>query len=95
VRKLLSKYELFWLSCSQEEKFSMTSPHFCDYLPLDKDLALHLDICFIIFTQGGFVPSLSEIGPLVLEKIFFNLNTVFPIVAPPDTLEINLNLHYI
>jgi hypothetical protein len=43
---------------------------------------------WIPFTQGWFMPSLIEIGLLVLEKkIFFNINyvnIVFPIVAPPD-----------
>jgi hypothetical protein len=44
----------------------------------------------ILFTQGWFMPSLIEIGLLVLEKIFVNIsickyvNIVFPIVAPPD-----------
>jgi hypothetical protein len=41
----------------------------------------------IPFIQQWFMPSLIEIGPLVLEKkISFNINIniVFPIVAPPD-----------
>jgi hypothetical protein len=32
VRKLSCKYELFWLSGSREEKFSMTSPHICIFV---------------------------------------------------------------
>jgi hypothetical protein len=38
----------------------------------------------ILFTQERFAPSFIEIGLLVLEKIFFNMNMVFPIVAPSD-----------
>jgi hypothetical protein len=41
-RKLSYKFELFWLSGSRE-KFSMTSSHCRDYLPLDENLVLHLD----------------------------------------------------
>jgi hypothetical protein len=32
VRKLSCKSELFWLSGSREEKFSMTSPHICSFV---------------------------------------------------------------
>ena len=42
IRKLSCKYDLFWLSGSGEEDFSMTPPHFCNYLPFEKDLALYL-----------------------------------------------------
>ena len=34
------------------------------YLPLEKDGALHLNKCWIPFTQGYFVPSFVEIGPV-------------------------------
>ena len=37
--------------------------YLCNYLPLEKGGALHLP-----FPQGCFVPSLVEIGPVVLEK---------------------------
>jgi hypothetical protein len=36
----------------------------------------------ILFTQGRFVPSLIEIGPLVLEKIFFQNEYGFPYYGP-------------
>jgi hypothetical protein len=56
----------------------------------------------ILFTQGWFVPSLTEIGLLILEEeIFFNINTCkygFPYCGPfrsPGTMICtNLNLHY-
>ena len=44
---------------------------FRDHLPLEKGMALHLNkLDFDPFTQGCFVPSLVENGPVVLEKIF-------------------------
>ena len=43
IRKLSCKYDLFWLSDSSEEDFSMTSLHFCDYLPFEEDRALYLN----------------------------------------------------
>jgi hypothetical protein len=44
--------------------------HFCDNLPFEEDLDVHVVNVFIIFTEELFVPSLIEIGQLVLEKIF-------------------------
>ena len=41
---------------------------FRNYLPLEKGMALHLNKTWIPFTQGYFVQSLVEIGPVVLEK---------------------------
>ena len=38
------------------------------YLPLQKGMALHLKKILIHFTQGCFVSSLVEIGPVVWEK---------------------------
>ena len=38
------------------------------YLPLEKGVALHLNNAWIPITQGCFVPSLFEIGPVVLER---------------------------
>ena len=46
---------------------------FCNYLPLEKGGALHLKKNLIPFTQGYFMPSLVEIGPVVLEKILIFL----------------------
>ena len=43
IRKLSCKYDLFWLSGSGEEDFSMTPPHFCNYFPFEEDLALNLN----------------------------------------------------
>jgi hypothetical protein len=40
IRKLSSKYELFWLSGSLNDPTPFL--HFCDYLPFEKDLALDL-----------------------------------------------------
>jgi hypothetical protein len=61
----------------------MTPPHFCDYLPFEEDLALHLNNL-----EFPLPKSLIEIGLLVLKKKFFSqykhVNMVFPIVAPPD-----------
>jgi hypothetical protein len=48
VRKLSCKFDLFWLSGSLGEKFSMTSPYFCTFviiIPWTKT-------CFILFIQG-------------------------------------------
>ena len=39
-----------------------------NYLPLEKGKALHLKL-WIPFTQVCFVPSLDDIGPVVLEKM--------------------------
>jgi hypothetical protein len=55
----------------------------------------------ILFTHGWFVPSLIDIGLLVLEKIFFNINTCKygfsyygPSRSPRTMICTNLNLHY-
>ena len=45
---------------------------FCSYLPLEKSVALYLTN-LNLFTQGCFVSSLVEIGPVVLEKKIFKL----------------------
>ena len=42
-------------------------PLFRNYLPVEKGMALHLKIWFLI-TQGCFVPNLVEIGLVLLEK---------------------------
>ena len=46
IRKLSCKYDLFWLSGSEEEDFSMTPTpflNFCNYLPFEEGLALNLN----------------------------------------------------
>ena len=42
--------------------------YLCNYLPLAKGRAPLFEQTWIPFTQGCFVPSLVEIGPVVLEK---------------------------
>ena len=42
--------------------------YLCNYLPLAKGGAFHLNKLESPSTQGYFVPSLVEIGPVVLEK---------------------------
>ena len=47
IRKLSCKYDLFWLSGSGEEDFSMTPPHFCIFViisPLKRTWSLILTI---------------------------------------------------
>ena len=48
-------------------KFYQCIFHFQNYLPLEKNGPL-FEQTWIPFTQGCFVPSLVEIGPVVLEK---------------------------
>ena len=46
--------------------------HFCDYHHFEEDLAFSLfEQSWIPFTQGWFVPSLIEFGPVVLKIFFF------------------------
>jgi hypothetical protein len=60
------------------EKKIFKWPHpifaFCDYLPFEEDLALYLNNLEFPLPKDDIVPSLIEIGLLVLEKIFFNIN---------------------
>ena len=44
---------------------------FRNYLPLEKGGTLHLYMYLNLFTQGCFVSSLVESGPVVLEKKIF------------------------
>ena len=50
---------------------------FPNYLPLKKGGALHLNKLEFLFTQGSSVPSLVEISPVVLEKIFKSCQFIF------------------
>jgi hypothetical protein len=87
VKKLLCKYKLFWLSGSRKEKIQWINPIFTFLWlsPLTQEPGPSIRRLFILFTQGWFVPSLIEISPLVLEKIFLKIiYKVFPIVAPPE-----------
>ena len=56
--------------------------HFCDYHHFEEDLAFSLfEQSWIPFTQGWFVPSLIEFGPVVLEKkIFKNFQWFFTLL---------------
>ena len=65
-RTLCGKFGWNWQSCSWEEDFYILL--IGNYLPLEKGVALHLKKIWIPITQGCFVPSLFEIGPVVLEK---------------------------
>ena len=62
-RMLCAKILWNWLSGSGEEDILVFN-----YLPLKKDGTLHLNK---LDTQGCYVKSLVEIGPVVLEKNFF------------------------
>jgi hypothetical protein len=73
--------------------------HFCDYFPFEEDLALYFNNLEFPLLKDDL---LIEIGLLVLEKIFFNINICkygFPYCGPsrsPGTmLGTILNLHYI
>jgi hypothetical protein len=43
--------------------------HFCDYLPFEENVVF--DLYNFEFPSGWFVPSLIEIGRLILEKKIF------------------------
>jgi hypothetical protein len=77
-RKFSCKYELFWLSGSEEKKFSMTSPNFHDHLPFEEDLALYLNNFKFPLSKDD----LTEIGLLVLENIFI-FDIWFSLLSPP------------
>ena len=71
---LYAKFGLNRPSGSKEEHFKISSnvfPLFRYHLPLEKGGDLHL--YKVSFTQGCFVLSLIEIGPLVLEKKIFKI----------------------
>ena len=50
---------------------------FRNYLPLEKGMALYLNELECPSTQGCFVPSLVEIGPLVPEKKVFKILSMY------------------
>ena len=81
-RILCAKFGWDWLSGSREEdflNFVNVFSLFRNYLPLEKDGALHLNELANLnpFTQGCFVPSLVEIGPVVLEKKDFLISSMY------------------
>jgi hypothetical protein len=69
----------------EKKKFHWPNPylHFCDYLPLDENLALHLDNLLFSSPKDDLYKIWLTVA---LEKrIFvFNINMVFPTVPPPD-----------
>jgi hypothetical protein len=87
VRKLSCKSDLFWLSCSQRENFSMTSPNICLLWlsPLGREPGSSFGKLLILFNQGWFVPSFIEIGLLVLEKKTFSIQIWFYLSRPLPT----------
>jgi hypothetical protein len=89
-----------------EKILRLIPPYFCILWlsPLGKEPDPSREQSSILFTQGWFVPSLIEIGMLVLEKkIVFNVNIYgFPYHAycgpsrlPGTMVCRNLNLHYV
>jgi hypothetical protein len=102
IRQLSCKSELFWFSGSGKD---FEWPHsifaFLWLSPLWRGPDPLFEAFRVTYTQGWFVPTLIEIGPLVL-KIFFNVNTCrngFPYCGtsqPSGTMiSTNLNLYYI
>ena len=74
--------------------------HFCDYHHFEEDLAFSLfEQSWIPFTQGWFVPSLIEFGPVVLKIFFLNFNVFysFAIISPWGKVipSICTNLNYL
>jgi hypothetical protein len=79
IRKLSCKYELFWFCGSRDPTLFL---HFCDYLPLEKNLALLLN------NLNSFHPRMictkfDWNWPAGSGKDFFQY-MVFPIVALSD-----------
>ena len=69
-RMLCAKFGWNWPSGSGEEDFKMSSMYFRYFviISLGKGRGPSFEQTWIPFTQGCFVPSLIEIGPVVLEK---------------------------
>ena len=73
-RMLCAKFGSNWSSGS-EENFWMSFMYFRYHLLLEKDTKDSQ--IWNSFTRGCFMPSLVEIGPVVLEQIFLNIVSVF------------------
>ena len=71
-------------SGSGEEDFSILSMYFCyfEIFPPWKGRGPSFEQIWIPFTQGCFVPSLVENGPLVLGKNFVNVFSLFHNYVP-------------
>ena len=69
-----------WFERKRFLNFDIKISLFRYYLPFEKGMSLHLNNLIYPFTQGWFVPSLIEIGQVVLKKkIFKNRQSIFTI----------------
>ena len=70
-RMLCAKFGWNWLSGSGEEDFLLSSIYFCFFVIISpwKRAGPSFKQNWISFSQRCFVPSLVEIGPIVLKKI--------------------------
>ena len=93
---LCAEFGRNWPSGSAEEDFQISSMYFHyfrNYLPLEKDVAIHLNKIWIHFAPGCFVTSLVEICLVVLEKRFLNFVIVFLLFRNYHPLENSMVLH--
>ena len=65
---LSAKFGWNWFSGSREEDFLILSMYFCYFKIISPWKRVGPSFEKIPFTQGCFVPSLFEIGPMVLEE---------------------------
>ena len=75
-RMLCAKFGWNWLSGYGEEDFLILSMYFHYFVIISpsKRVGPSFEQTWIPFTQGCFVPSLVEIGPVVLEKKIFKFH---------------------
>ena len=71
---LCAKFRWKWYSRSGEEDFKILSMYFDYHFPLEKGDSFKFEWNWIPFTQACFVPSLGEIGTVVLEKKIFKFH---------------------
>ena len=79
-RMLWAKFGWNLPSSSWEEDFSISSMYFHSWViisPLKKGGNPSFEQIWVLITQGCFVPSLVEIGSVVLRRRFFNFVNVF------------------
>ena len=83
-RLLSAKFGWYWpIGSGDRRRFSnfvKLFSLFWNYLPMVKGFGLLIEQIWIPTTQGWFVPSLVEIGPVVLEKIFKSCQYIFAIL---------------
>ena len=94
-RMLCAKIDWNWLNGSGEETFLISSMYFCYFVisPLWKGQGLSFEQTWNPFTQGCIVPSLVEIGRVVLEKKFFYFVNVFSLFYNNLPLKMGWVLH--